>query len=260
MATAQDGAQTIDAFHRGRFWLVQPRQSGHRAGLDALILAAAVPTGFSGSLADFGAGAGAAGLAVASRCPAARVLLVERSTEMANFAELTLAHAGNAELARRVSLCVADVSLAGMAREKSGLAANSFDFVIMNPPFNGPPHRASPHELRRQAHMMVDGLLEAWVRSAAAVVRHRGGIAIIARPPAIGSILAAMEGRFGAAELMPVHARADAAAIRIVVRARRGARGELALKPPLILHTPSGSGFAERGEAINSGVASLFGD
>ncbi|TIW14778.1 MAG: methyltransferase, partial [Mesorhizobium sp.] len=53
-------AHTVDAFHRGRFWLVQPSQGGHRAGMDAMMLAAAVPSGFSGRLADFGAGAGAA--------------------------------------------------------------------------------------------------------------------------------------------------------------------------------------------------------
>ncbi|TIT88992.1 MAG: methyltransferase, partial [Mesorhizobium sp.] len=52
-------AHTVDAFHRGRFWLVQPR-SGHRAGMDAMMLAAAVPSSFAGRLADFGAGAGAA--------------------------------------------------------------------------------------------------------------------------------------------------------------------------------------------------------
>jgi hypothetical protein len=41
---------------------------GHRSGMDAMMLAAAVPGSFAGRLADLGAGAGAAGLAVASRC------------------------------------------------------------------------------------------------------------------------------------------------------------------------------------------------
>ena len=49
-------AHTLDAFHRGDFWLVQPKGAGHRAGVDAMILAAAVPSAFSGRLADFGAG------------------------------------------------------------------------------------------------------------------------------------------------------------------------------------------------------------
>jgi tRNA1(Val) A37 N6-methylase TrmN6 len=72
-------AHTLDAFHRGRFHLLQPAERGHRAGMDAMMLAAAVPSAFAGRLADFGAGAGAAGLAVLSRCAGARALLVERS-------------------------------------------------------------------------------------------------------------------------------------------------------------------------------------
>jgi tRNA1(Val) A37 N6-methylase TrmN6 len=72
---------TLDAFHRGDFWLVQPKGAGHRAGVDAMMLAAAVPASFAGKLADFGAGAGAAGLAVASRCPKAEVVLVENSAD-----------------------------------------------------------------------------------------------------------------------------------------------------------------------------------
>ena len=30
---------TIDAFHRGRFHLVQPKGGGHRSGVDAMLLA-----------------------------------------------------------------------------------------------------------------------------------------------------------------------------------------------------------------------------
>ena len=82
---------TVDAFHRGRFFLVQPKGAGHRAGVDAMLLGASVPSGFSGRLADFGAGAGAAGLAVAARCPGAAVTLVENAPEMARYAALTLA-------------------------------------------------------------------------------------------------------------------------------------------------------------------------
>jgi tRNA1(Val) A37 N6-methylase TrmN6 len=257
---AKEAAHTLDAFHRGRFWLVQPRQTGHRAGADALILAAAVPSAFSGRLADFGAGAGGAALAVAARCPGAEVQLVEQSPEMADFARQTLEHPKNAGLAARASLLVADVGLAGAAREKAGLAARSFDFVIMNPPFNGPADRSSPDALRRQAHVMDDGLFAAWLKSAAAVLRPRGSVAIIARPPAIAPILAAMNGRFGAADIVPVHARADAAAIRVVIRARLGSRAALSMMPPLVLHEASGNAFSARAEAIFAGEAALFGD
>lgn len=256
---ADTPAHSVDAFHRGRFWLVQPRH-GHRAGMDAMMLAAAVPPGFSGRLADFGAGAGGAALAVLSRSPQARAVLVERSPEMASFAAATLAHPGNAHLGDRASVLTADVTLTGRSRGAAGLADNSFDFVIMNPPFNASDDRATPDALRREAHVLEDGLFERWIRSAAAVVKPRGRLAAIARPEQLVAILDAMEDRFGDAEMLCVHPRPEAAAIRIVVRATLGARGKLSIRPPLILHGTSGNGPTERTEMINNGLASLFGD
>jgi tRNA1(Val) A37 N6-methylase TrmN6 len=195
-----------------------------------------------------------------SRCPAAEVVLVERSTEMAGFATTTLAHPGNAHLGNRASVLAADVTLSGRARAQAGLADNSFDFVIMNPPFNAVQDRATPDPLRRQAHVMEDGLFESWIRSAAAVARPRGGLAVIARPEQLGDLLDAMAGRFGDAEMLAVHPRPEAAAIRVVVRAALGARGKLSIRPPLMLHAETGDGPSERTEMINNGLASLFGD
>ena len=253
-------AHTLDAFHRGGFWLVQPKGSGHRAGVDAMILAAAVPSGFAGKLADFGAGAGAAGLAVASRCANAAVTLVEQSAQMAHFAAATLELPQNARLNGRAALLVADVTLAGRQRAAAGLADNSFDFVIMNPPFNAAIDRQTPDGLKNQAHVMTDDLFEHWIRSAAAIVRPRGGLAIIARPVSLAPLLAALTGRFGGARIVPVHARADEPAIRIVLRARLAARGALSLCPPLVLHEGADNSFTARAAAINDGEASLFGD
>lgn len=50
-------AQTIDAFHRGAFHVVQPRGRGHRSGMDAMLLAALVADDRSIRVADLGAGA-----------------------------------------------------------------------------------------------------------------------------------------------------------------------------------------------------------
>jgi tRNA1(Val) A37 N6-methylase TrmN6 len=253
-------ASTVDAFHRGNFWLVQPKGSGHRAGMDAMMLAAAVPSGFAGRLADLGAGAGAAGLAVASRCPGATVVLVENAPEMLAFAERSIAHPDNAHLKDRVSLLAADVGLIGKARAAAGLADGAFDFAIMNPPFNAEHDRATPDALKRGAHVMPDGLFERWIRSAAAIIKPRGGLAVIARPLSLEAILAALGSRFGKVEIMPVHPRPDAPAIRIVVRAVRASRAGLSLLPALALHETAGDGFSARADAINNGRASLFGD
>ena len=260
MSLEQGPGATLDAFHRGAFWLVQPSDAGHRAGMDAMMLAAAVPSGFAGRLADFGAGAGAAGLAAAARCPQATVVLVETAPEMLDFARRTLAHPGNAALQPRLSLVAADVTLSGKARASAGLADGAFDFAVMNPPFNAPHDRATPDDLKRGAHVMPEALFERWLRSAAAIVKPRGGVAIIARPQSIGEILAAFSGRFGKAEVLPIHPRPDRPAIRIVVRGVRGSRAAMSLLPPLFLHEAGSDRFSVRADAINNGRASLFSD
>ncbi len=250
--------ETLDVFHRGAFHLVQPALKGHRSGVDAMILASAVPDGFAGRLADLGSGAGAAGLAVAARCKGAEVTLVERSPFMAAFARRTCAHPLNAALAGRVGVLEADVTLTGKARQAAGLADNGFDFAIMNPPFNEAADRGTPDPLKAEAHVMPDGMFGQWTRTAAAIVKPGGGLAVIARPGSIGPILDALSGRFGALKIVPVHPRAESAAIRIVVAGTRGSRAGLSLMPALVLHGSEGHGFTPRADAINNGQAGLF--
>lgn len=252
---------SVDAFHRGDFHLVQPRQRGHRAGTDAMMLAAAVPSGFSGTLVDLGAGAGAAGLAVVSRCDGARATLVENAPEMVDYARRSLALAANAHLAGRCAVLETDVRLGDADRRTAGLADFSFDWAIMNPPFNRPVDRPSPDALRRQAHVMDDaGLFEAWMRTAGWLVRPGGGVAIIARPQSLLAILAAMNPRFGAQQVKALHPRVQKPATRIIIRAISGAKRDLEIHAPLILHAEGSDRFAPEADAINNGRASLFGD
>jgi tRNA1(Val) A37 N6-methylase TrmN6 len=179
---------------------------------------------------------------------------------MAGFARKTLALPENASLAERTSVLEADVTLTGQRRADAGLSDRSTDFVIMNPPFNTAHHRPSPDSLKKQAHVMEEGLFESWLRSAGPVVTPTGSVALIARPSSLPAILAALQGRFGDSEILPVHPRGDLAAIRIVLRARRGSRAALRLCPPLILHEAPGNRFTQRANDINNGRASLFGD
>lgn len=251
---------TVDAFHRGDFWLKQPARRGHRAGMDAMMLAAALPGGFCGRIADLGAGAGAAGLAAIARCRSASTVLFERSADMAGFARQTLGLPQNAWLAQRAQVIETDVTLRGTARMQAGLADNGFDATLMNPPFNAGHDRQTPDGLKAEAHVMADGLLEAWLRTAAAITRTRGLVALIIRPEAIGAALDALDGRFGALEIKPIHPRDDAAAIRIVIRGVRGSRKRLSFAPPLFLHETGSDLFSPGADAINNGRASLFGD
>jgi tRNA1(Val) A37 N6-methylase TrmN6 len=59
---------------------------------------------------------------------------------------------------------------------------------------------------------------------------------LIHRPDAIEAILATLNGRFGAAELIPIFPRAGAPAIRLIVRAIKGRRTPPALLTGLVLN------------------------
>src|SRR5471032_2697522 len=78
-------AFTEDAFLGGQLRLRQPR-SGHRAGHDAMLLAAATLARSGDRVVDFGAGVGAAGLAVARRVAGIELVLVEIDSELARLA------------------------------------------------------------------------------------------------------------------------------------------------------------------------------
>jgi tRNA1(Val) A37 N6-methylase TrmN6 len=64
-------ATTTDDFLGGRIAVIQPK-AGHRAGSDAVFLAAAVPAREGMHVLDVGAGVGVAGLCLLARVPGCR--------------------------------------------------------------------------------------------------------------------------------------------------------------------------------------------
>tara|TARA_Y100000815_G_scaffold97450_1_gene86244 strand:- start:6939 stop:7721 length:783 start_codon:yes stop_codon:yes gene_type:complete len=251
-------ATTIDAFHRGRFHLVQPAKGAHRSGIDAMILAASVPPDFSGMLADLGAGAGAAAFAVLDRCPRAYAILYEKSPLMAACARASLTLEGNEHLKERADTVEADVSLDGKAREEAGFPRDFYDWVIANPPFNDPKDRATPKAEKAGAHVMDDELLSRWIKTACAIQRPGSGLSVIARPQSIADILQAMRKRYGAVTVLPIHPRPSKPAIRVVVSGIKGSRKQMDLVAPLFLHDEDGgTKFSVRANAITNGRAML---
>src|ERR1700687_827873 len=96
---------TEDAFLGGELHLRQPK-SGHRAGHDAILLAAATPARPGDRVVEFGAGVGAAGLAVAVRCPEVDVTLLEIDRELSGIAAENVSRNGLSQRLRVVTLDV----------------------------------------------------------------------------------------------------------------------------------------------------------
>ncbi|KWV60886.1 methyltransferase [Bradyrhizobium macuxiense] len=228
-------AVTEDGFLGGQLLLRQPR-SGHRAGHDAVLLAAATPAQPGDRVVDLGSGVGAAGLAVARRVGGIHLVLVEIDPTLA---ELARNNAGANAITADVM--VLDVEAEASAFAVAGLGPDSADVVLMNPPFNDPTrHRASPDSVRERAHVATATTLESWIHVARRILKSNGQLAMIWRADGIAEVLAALGRGFGGVEILPVHAEAASPAIRILVRATKGGRAPTRLHAALLLNDASG--------------------
>ncbi len=246
------GATVEDRLLDGRLVLRQPRK-GHRAGSDAILLAAALPPLGAGPLADFGAGVGTVGLAAALMQPELAVQLIERDSELAALA------AGNAVLnglSGRVGVAVADVTASAQGWAAAGLSPASFACVAMNPPyFNSGEARPSPVANRRAAHVAAEPLA-LWLKAARRLLRPGGSVALIHRAEALAEILDGLSTGFGGVAIRPVHAFADNPAIRLIVTATLNSKRPASVLPAFVLNGPDGR-FTAHSEAVHRGKAGL---
>jgi tRNA1(Val) A37 N6-methylase TrmN6 len=244
---------TVDRWLGGRLALVQPK-GGHRVGTDAALLAAAAGTP-EGRIADVGAGVGAAGLALAQRSERAFADLIEIDPDLAALAESNAARNGLEARARVLRLDV----LKPAERREAGLADETADCVVTNPPFfQSGTVRVSPDQDRARAHVLAPAeggaTLEAWIRASLALLAPGGRFVMIHRPDALSVILAAVENRLGAVALLPVHPSANASAHRLMIAGVKGSKAPLRIAPALILHQADGRLTAEA-DAIHRGEA-----
>jgi tRNA1(Val) A37 N6-methylase TrmN6 len=244
-----------DAFLGGTLMLLQPVR-GYRAGIDAVLLAAAAPinTAASGRVLDVGAGVGVVGLCVAARVSKAHVTLVEIEPRLAGLARKNIARNG---LEGRVEVISADIESPAQTHAELGLHPGAFSHVVANPPFHvqgqGRPAR---NPIKAGAHAMPPGALKRWVKFIARMAANGGSATLVHRAEALGELLALLEGRFGALKVLPIHPRPGTPAVRVLVQGRKGSRAPLTLLPGLILHGDENR-FLPEVERILRGHASL---
>jgi tRNA1(Val) A37 N6-methylase TrmN6 len=223
---------TEDAFLGGKL-LLRQLKSGHRAGHDAMLLAAATSARSSDRVVDLGAGVGAAGLALAKRVAGIELVLVEIDAALAELAR------GNA-VANRVAaeVVVLDVMSGAGEFAAAGLPPDSIDVVLMNPPFNDSArHRVSPDKARAIAHVASDATLEGWIHAARRILKSGGVLTMIWRADGLAELLAALDRGFGSLAILPVHGDVASSAIRVLVRAIKGGKAPLQMHAALVLNS-----------------------
>jgi tRNA1(Val) A37 N6-methylase TrmN6 len=211
------GETTEDAFLGGALRLRQPK-SGHRAGHDAMLLAAATLD----------------------------LVLVEIDPGLARLARDNAA-ANNMS----ADVAVLDVIAPAETFSSAGLPPDTVDVVLMNPPFNDAArHRASPDRVRAAAHVATDATLENWIHAARRILKSSGALTLIWRADGLADVLAALERGFGSLKILPVHADASRPAIRVLVRAVKGGKAPTEILSAVVLNDEQAAPNRKVGEIL----------
>ena len=238
-----------DAVLGGRLVLRQPKK-GHRVGHDAILLAAATGGRAGEREVEFGAGTGAAGLALAHRVAGLHVTLIEIDAALSALAAWNAERNGLGRSVRALTADVGDTT----ALAAAGLTPGTADRVLMNPPFNDPArHNVSPDAQRRLAHVATAATLPRWVGSAAHVLKPGGVLTLIWRADGQEDVLNVLSKDFGSVAVLPVAPRPDAQPIRILVRAVKGGAAALSMLPALALNDADGRPSAAAETILRNG-------
>lgn len=234
---------TDDRFLEGRIIVRQPVR-GFRSGLDAVMLAAAVPASSGDDVLELGSGAGVASLCVAARVPRCSITGIEIDPTLVEIAN------GNAR-ANGTESHVRFMAADAFAPPEE--LRRSFAHVLANPPFHGAEGETSP-DASRELALRDDGRLADWFTAGMKRVTSGGTFTAIIRADRLAEALTALPER-GVA-IFPLWARAGDPAKRVILQSTKGSRAPTALLAGLVLHESDGR-YTREADAILRDGASL---
>lgn len=246
MGFQKDGL-TQDAFLGGRVSLWQPA-SGYRAGIDPVLLAAAVIAHPGESVLDLGCGAGAAMLCLGARVNGLSLTGIERQRDYADLARRNARDTG-------IEARVLEADLAQLPQD---VKAESFDHVIMNPPYYPQTGRSPSPDAGREVALAEETPLASWIDSATRRLKPRGYLWAIQSAERLPDLLKALDGRLGSVVAKPLCPREGRAARLVLLAARKGGRGAFRLAAPLVLH--EGSEHRQDGDSYRPEAQAILRD
>ncbi|MGB3313482.1 MAG: methyltransferase [Albidovulum sp.] len=238
---------TCDGFLGGRLRIFQPL-NGYRAAMDPVLLAAAVPARPGQSVLELGCGAG-----VASFCLGARIagLMLSGLELQADYAALARRNAD----ANGQSMTVFEGDLKAPPKD---LRALSFDHVIANPPYFAAEGGTPAADAGRERAQREATPLAVWMDAALRRLRPGGYLTVIQAAERVPDLVRALDDRAGDLLLLPIAPRTGRPAGRVILQARKGARGAFRLMPPLVLH--AGAAHLRDGDDLTQEARAILRD
>jgi len=253
METSIHSSFTDDGFLGDRVQVLQP-EKGYRAGIDAVMLAAAVPTEPGDHVLDLGAGVGVASLCLASRCLDVKVTGLEIQSALV---ETAFENIKRNDLELRARIIEGSISEKAAILADKDVAYGSFDHVMTNPPFYEQEKIwDSPNDSKATAHALEGVSLEEWLRVTCAMAKPKGTVTIIHRADALPDLLKGVEGKLGNLIAFPLWPGAGKEASRVLLQGVKGSRAPFRLASGLLLHGDD-SGFTAEADAILRNGAAL---
>ena len=234
---------TEDRFLNGRV-TVRQFAGGFRAGLDAVVLAAAVPAAGGDTVLELGSGAGTASLCLAARVPGVRVVGAEIESALVTLANGNAADNGFGE---RVVFVTVDAL---------GLPADmkhDYDHVMCNPPFHAQDGERSPDASKAGA-THDGGEMAEWLSVGVKRTAPGGTFTCILRADRMGEALSVLPAT--GVSVFPLHPRAGVAAKRVILHVKKASRAPLAMLAGLVLHEADGA-YTPGADAVLRGEAAL---
>lgn len=220
---------TNDKFLDGRVTALQPR-GGYRAGVDPVLLAASVPAVFGQSVLELGCGVGVASLCLAARVPGLVLAGLELQPAYADLARQNAVANGVAF----------DLFTGDLAQIPAALRQRTFDHVIANPPYYVASDRTKAADKGRETALSEDTPLALWIDAAVRRLAPKGYLTVIQDARRLPELLGALDRRLGDVTVTPLVARRSKPAHRVILRARKGARGPFSLTGAIIMHDGDG--------------------
>lgn len=247
MVVRYDPGVLEHGFLDGRLRILQPAE-GYRAATDPVLLAAAVAAKPGQSVLDLGCGVGTAAICLGHRISGLDLAGLEVQPAYATLARQ------NADR-NKIPVYIIDGDLRQIPKS---LKERSFDHVITNPPWHDARDIGSPVKGRDTANRLSDLTLETWITAAFARLLPGGWLTLIQRAEWLPEILAAMSDRSGDIAVLPLQAREGRDAKRVIVKARKGARGPFRIAAPLVLH--QGSVHVQDGDDYSPAARAILRD